>query len=184
MEKWAERIKSLLDQGRHRGLTQTGLAKACGISQPSVSQWFNDGAAKPATEMIRGDNLIAAARYLGTTPEWVMTGSGPSTASQPATLDLGKLQIAIVSVKEAVRRAGLEIDAFVVAPMIAFAYRETASLPASAKAEDFRAFDELVWQRLSREIGHGERPRRAVEDGAGGDEKAPSRKAKAGRRGA
>ena len=39
-----------------KGLNLQGLAKACGKSQPSVWQWFNDSDSKPATRMIMADN--------------------------------------------------------------------------------------------------------------------------------
>lgn len=181
MEKWAERIKKLLDEGRSRGLTQTGLAKACGMSQPSVSQWFNDNDSKPATAMIYGHNLLSAAKYLGTTPEWIMSGAGPAVASQPAGLDLSTLEVAIVSVKEAVRRAGLEMDAFVVAPMIAFAYRERLALPARLDPSELKAFDEVVWQKLQGELGNVRRTGLVAKASKRGDEKAAPASKKAGR---
>lgn len=74
MQDWAKRIKFKLDAGRPSGLSQLGLAKACKKSQPSINQWFNDADSKPATVMIMADNLMAAAKYLGTSPTWIMTG--------------------------------------------------------------------------------------------------------------
>lgn len=82
MEPWAQRIKQLLEAGRSKGLTQSGLAKACGRQQPSLSQWFNDSESKQATKMIMGDNLLAAAKYLGTTPDWIIYGKGSPSASE------------------------------------------------------------------------------------------------------
>lgn len=82
MEPWAQRIKQLLEAGRPNGLTQSGLAKACGRQQPSLSQWFNDSESKQATKMIMGDNLLAAAKYLGTTPEWIIYGKGSPSARE------------------------------------------------------------------------------------------------------
>ena len=52
-------------------ITKAGLARACGIKQPSVSDWFNG-----QTATIEGQNLIAAAAYLGVSPEWLATGKG------------------------------------------------------------------------------------------------------------
>jgi transcriptional regulator with XRE-family HTH domain len=86
MEPWAKRIKELLDAGRSRGLTQSGLAKACGRQQPSLSQWFNDSESKQATKMIMGDNLLAAAKYLGTTPEWIIYGKASPAVPQETAL--------------------------------------------------------------------------------------------------
>jgi transcriptional regulator with XRE-family HTH domain len=179
MEKWAERIKQRLDAGRARGLTQTGLAKACGVAQPSVSQWFNDNDTKPATKMILGDNLIAAARYLGVSPEWIVTGHGQSDASQSVGLDLRTLQTAIVSVKEALRRAELELDAYLAAPMIAFAYRERLALPADLPNSELPAFDDVVWQKLQGELGNARQTGPVAKAGERGHAKAAAPKAKA-----
>ena len=89
MEPWAKRIFSLLTD---RGESQVALANACGIREPSVSGWFGKGS-RP-TRMISGDNLVAAAKFLETTPEWIMTGregvtnqSPKASQSQPARLD-------------------------------------------------------------------------------------------------
>lgn len=78
MEPWARRIKALLDSDPH--LSQRGLADACGVKQPSISQWFNTtDSSKPPTRMLSGANLVAAARYLGTTAEYIMTGRAPES---------------------------------------------------------------------------------------------------------
>lgn len=84
MEKWAQRIKDALDADPR--LSQTGLAAACNAKQPSISQWFNDDDNdKPPTKMLSGGNLVAAARYIGTTAEFIMTGRDPQ--SQPVGID-------------------------------------------------------------------------------------------------
>lgn len=70
METWAERIHERMTAA---GKKPADLARACGIKAGSVSGWFGQG--KP-TKMISGDNLVAAAGYLGTTAEYVMTGRG------------------------------------------------------------------------------------------------------------
>lgn len=89
MEPWAQRIFSLLTS---RGESQVALANACGIKEPSISGWFGKGS-RP-TRMISGDNLVAAAKFLETTPEWIMTGrdvaadkSSKLSQSQTARLD-------------------------------------------------------------------------------------------------
>lgn len=95
MSPWASRIQSLLDAGAANGLSVPDLARACGVKQPSVWQWFNDTDKKQATKMISGDNLVAAASYLNTTAEWIMTGKGPSAASQLSRFDPAILDAAI-----------------------------------------------------------------------------------------
>ncbi len=148
MQKWAERIKELLLSRRLEGLTQTGLARACGIAQPSVSQWFNDNDTKPATEMIRGDNLIAAARYLGTTPEWVITGKGPRELSQTVGLHTHKLEVALISVRKAMKSFGLEWDAIDAAAVVSFAYRELGHYPDRLSRTEISEFDSVVKHKL------------------------------------
>lgn len=85
---WAKRIFERLD-GLGPTKTQVGLAQACGINKVSVSNWKGKGT---ATAMISGDNLVAAAEYLETTAEWIMTGATSADASQPAGLDLPMLR--------------------------------------------------------------------------------------------
>jgi transcriptional regulator with XRE-family HTH domain len=76
MEPWAHRIYSRMAE---LGRNQSELAKACGIKEPSVSGWFGKGS-RP-TRMISGDNLVSVAKFLGLTPEWIITGKGKKSAS-------------------------------------------------------------------------------------------------------
>lgn len=179
MQGWAKRIKERLDAGRRNGLTATGLAKACGIAQPSVSQWFNDSDTKKATEMIRGDNLIAAAKYLNVRPEWILSGKGPAEASQTAGLDRGTLEVSVIAVKEMLSRAGLELDAFLAAPMLMFAYDERLKNPGM----DPKTFDDLIWTKLQGELGRAGHERRAAKGGVRSDEEDASVAPKARRSG-
>lgn len=75
----SERIKLAMDQA---GLSQTGLARACGIKPPSVHGWLS-GKAK----FLRGENLLRAASALGVRQEWLASGVGPMRGSEmPASL--------------------------------------------------------------------------------------------------
>jgi phage repressor protein C with HTH and peptisase S24 domain len=62
--------------------SKADLARAAGIKPPSVSDWFTG-----KTKSLRGETLLAVARALGVTPEWLNTGRGPmrpaGTASEP-----------------------------------------------------------------------------------------------------
>lgn len=69
MTPWAKRIEQRLSE--LDGKSQAGLAKACGIKAPSVNGWLSG-----ESKMINGANLVASARYLNTTAEWIMTGRG------------------------------------------------------------------------------------------------------------
>jgi transcriptional regulator with XRE-family HTH domain len=48
------------------------LAKACGVSAASVSDWRNG-----ETQTIEGLNLIKAAEFLGVRAKWLAEGTGP-----------------------------------------------------------------------------------------------------------
>ncbi len=61
-----------------------GLATACGVAKNSVSQWLDRIKDKPPTEMLAGSHLVAAARYLETTAEWLMTGRGVNDVTSQA----------------------------------------------------------------------------------------------------
>lgn len=97
MENWAQRIHSLLLAS---GKSQAELARACGIKAGSVSGWFGQG--KP-TKMISGDNLVAAAQFLESTAEYIMTGRTAATPSQPQRLDAERLAILFDEVDSAAR---------------------------------------------------------------------------------
>lgn len=64
-----ERIKAARIKAR---LSKRGLAKACSISDASVSDW-ESGKSKG----LKPENLYSAARALGVTMEWLATGAGP-----------------------------------------------------------------------------------------------------------
>lgn len=129
MEIWARRIKDLLDANPR--LTQRGLADACRVRQPSISQWFNTGESqKPATKMLSGDNLVAAARYLGSTPEYIMTGRSP--ASHAMGIDSRILANAntVLQQVRAIRREPVPED--INADALAIAYQAVAEEVASS----------------------------------------------------
>lgn len=66
----SDRINAALSGGK--GLTQAGLARACGISRASVNAWVNG-----KTDSIDGKYLTTAAAYLGVSAHWLSTGEGP-----------------------------------------------------------------------------------------------------------
>lgn len=69
MTTLAERLHSALET--REGLTKAGLARACGISAPSVNDWFSG-----KTKSISSAHLHAAAIYLGVDSLWLATGEG------------------------------------------------------------------------------------------------------------
>lgn len=64
---------------KRQGLTQDQLAKACGVTRSAVSQWESGG-----IQGIEAANLHAAARYLGVTVDWLLSGSEPATVDRVA----------------------------------------------------------------------------------------------------
>ena len=174
---WSQRIADVLAASPDK--SPAGLARACGIKGGSVSGWFGKG--KP-TKMISGDNLVSAAAYLGVTPEWIMTGRGSASArqSQPLEIDDEMLKSAIVSVKESLQTLGLELDAFLAAPLISYAYAERVELPRMMSKEEYRAFDAMVTAKLQGELGSVGQQRRVVEEGGRGSKASAAPKKKAG----
>lgn len=86
-ETLKDRLKELIEP-MGRG-AQKRLAIACGIDPASVNNWLSG-----KTKTIEGANLLAAARFLGVSPEWLATGKGPreqlSNREQYATELLGE----------------------------------------------------------------------------------------------
>lgn len=61
---------------KKRNGSKRGLQLACGVSQPSVSDWFSG-----ETKTMKADSLIKASRYLGVRLEWLESGVGPMSDS-------------------------------------------------------------------------------------------------------
>lgn len=70
MSNLAQRLEKALSHSP--GKTQAGLARACGIKPPSVSDWLHG-----KTKSVEGSNLIKASEYLGVRSKWLATGLGP-----------------------------------------------------------------------------------------------------------
>ncbi len=109
MEPWAERIQSRMTE---LGFKPTDLARACGIKDSSISGWF--GRASKPTRMISGDNLVAVARYLRVTPEWIITGKGQQEAlashSQTARLNRHTFHIVARAMQDALDELGITLN--------------------------------------------------------------------------
>lgn len=126
----AERLeRALSETPGGRKLSKKGLAQACGIAQPSVTQWFNG-----RTKALEGGNLLAAARYLEVSPEWLATGKGamrdaarlstglPTAAAQPVRLDIDRLALALAIVDGAIQDSRKRVPDLFRARMIARVY--------------------------------------------------------------
>ena len=68
--KWNDRLRHAFEAAKQsRGITQTELAKACGTSSASVSDWLSG-----ETKNIEARYLIPACKFLQVSPFWVMLG--------------------------------------------------------------------------------------------------------------
>lgn len=74
MNTLAERLDAAFK--RRPDLTQAGLARACGVKSPSVSDWLSG-----KTKKMEGYNLLLAAEYLDLNPWWLAAGVGAMNRS-------------------------------------------------------------------------------------------------------
>src|SRR5690606_23242866 len=72
MKSMSERIKYARTKA---GLTQSDLAKWCGISRAAVSQWEAGSTKSPTSQ-----NIFQIAKATGFNPEWLSTGKGSEQA--------------------------------------------------------------------------------------------------------
>lgn len=125
MEDWAARISEIMSA---RGITAAEIARACKIQPGSVSGWFGGG---KATKMISGDNLVAAARRLGTTAEFIMTGNNNlPVQSHDERLDSDKLAIVLEVVEGAIADSRKRVPREIKARMIKRVYEGQHQLSA------------------------------------------------------
>lgn len=170
MQPWAKRIQELLEEGKAEGLSEAGLARACKAKQPSVWQWFNAKNGQ-TTKNLTAANAVRAAEYLGTTAEYLVTGRGRRRPLD-LELDLTMLQESIDAVQKALRTSGLELDAFVATPMLAFAYRERLKLPRDLSTLQLNEFDTVISHRLRGELGNDTEQRSTTNSRAPSNDKA------------
>ena len=85
------------------GMTQAQLARACGVKPPSVNGWLN-GKAK----YLKGQNLLAAAKALNVSQDWLATGDGMMGPYEEAPAVIPNLpsnefvQVAILNTRQSV----------------------------------------------------------------------------------
>lgn len=74
MNKWHQRLQ---EAAQRRGVNQTELARACGVSPSAVSQWFSG-----ETKNMRVENIVACAKRLNISLKWLLSGQGTMEATQ------------------------------------------------------------------------------------------------------
>ena len=83
------------------GKTKIELARFCGISHPSVSNWFNG-----RTKELSSINALKAAQFLGVSVTWLTTGLGNPHSSTIIPAASGALAEGLVSIPEYEVRCG------------------------------------------------------------------------------
>lgn len=76
MELLKDRIRWAMDHA-DPPVNQAELARACKVKGPSVNNWLSG-----KTKSLRGATLTAAARRLGVTSDWLLTGKGQRHLNQ------------------------------------------------------------------------------------------------------
>lgn len=77
------------------GKTKIELARFCGVSHPSVSNWFNG-----KTKELSAGNALRAATFLGVSARWLTTGKGEMNAGVAAVSDEDEIPTGFVAIPE------------------------------------------------------------------------------------
>ncbi|WP_235667984.1 helix-turn-helix domain-containing protein, partial [Pseudomonas amygdali] len=80
MSTFKERLK--LAMAGPPKVSQAALARACGVTAPSVNDWVSG-----KTKTIEGQNLLLAADFLQVVPLWLATGKGRMRKTDTADED-------------------------------------------------------------------------------------------------
>ena len=132
MAPWAKRLWSMIESGESDGLSMGGLIKATKAKQSSVWQWFKAPPGKKTTEKVRAEYLVRAAKYVGTSVEYLVTGKD-AASSQSARLDEGKLAYMLVSLDDALKNMNRVMEPGAKARAVARMYfQENVDTPAEA----------------------------------------------------
>jgi transcriptional regulator with XRE-family HTH domain len=87
----AERIQHLLDE---RNESRSSLAEGSGVAYDRVRNWFKRATSKPNAE-----DLLKLAAYLGTTPEYLISGVAAPDLNSPLRLEASR-QLDLLSEQE------------------------------------------------------------------------------------
>lgn len=140
-------------------------------TQAQVSQWISENEPKPIGH--------ALARQLEARLRMAPGEMDRRPGSQPAGLDVYKLQVAIVSVRKALEKI-VVVDEVKVANSIAYAYLESLPLPTPVPPDQMADFDALVRHNLRGKLADERREGSAVESSTSGNTKTAAARAVAG----
>lgn len=80
MQTFGERLERSLSA---KGVSQADVARAAGIKDSSMSEWFAD---KVRPDYVKARPLLRAAAFLDVSPTWLLFGTGERSPSAPAVL--------------------------------------------------------------------------------------------------
>lgn len=128
---------------------ETAVAARAGVDQTWLNRVMNPNRADGIKEP-RDSTLRPLADFFGVSPSDLKHADlvSGSTMSHSVGIDENILSSSIVSVMKALDNRGLEFDAVVAAPIIAFAYRERMELPADLTKAEYALFDRLIEMKL------------------------------------
>lgn len=92
MAELKDRLAEALEKS---GKTKMELARFCGVSHPSVSNWFNG-----RTKELTSGNAIKAATFLGVSAQWLTTGIGSAEPSVRAVFQEDNTPEGFISIPE------------------------------------------------------------------------------------
>lgn len=81
MSDFSVRLKKAFDDLPREKRVQARIADACGVSKPSVSDWFKGDTKLPASDV-----MLRLCDYLGVSPYWLVLGKGEKDPSGYITL--------------------------------------------------------------------------------------------------
>ena len=114
---------------------QAALARACGLSKPTVSNWLGG-----RTKDLKGPSLLAAAKALKVNPEWLASGKGPmrdesvkvESVSHSMSLDLDTFIRAVKFMQRIAALHGATFDPLRDADLFLTAYAVEAQIGAGS----------------------------------------------------
>ncbi len=131
-------------------VTAAELARACGVSKPSVTNWLNG-----RTRVLKGASLLAASRKLNVNTDWLAAGRGPmrenvvnpSGPSQSVRIDPAILAAAFKFLRQSVEASGFEYEPDADPDLLALAYEFLAE-----QADPLQPTNVLDFGKKAREL--------------------------------
>ena len=141
MTTLSDRLKLALSQ--RPDLSRVALARACGVTPQAIHAWLVG-----KTKKVEHANVMAAARALGVSPEWLASGKEPmhdqsanlerAPQSQAVKLDPATMLSALRYLDRRFTEAGQRFDPFIDADLLCWAYEvESVAVAPPSNVIDF-----------------------------------------------